>query len=165
MVSVPIRIEGTNMSFDPSMPILATTFRTCLTDSNSTNIELNDLKLNSGNSSYQECQLNASASSTEFALNEHCGDPLVQSFLRTKSINGLTAFPNPVTSATNFQATMVVPEHSVITVFDVLGNCVLTDNSESTLYTFNGSALQRGVYLIKAASATRSISAKIGVVR
>ncbi len=103
---LPITIDGTDMTFDSTMPILKMQFTITISDSAWTDFHIASFELNNGNNTFNKCLLGSTADTGTIGLQFLCGDSVLYNMLRYGSnwslndgivpIRG-TVHPNPVT--------------------------------------------------------------------
>lgn len=161
--TVPITISGSDLSLDPSVPILTAQMRALLTDSTSTAIVISDPVLNGGDFNYR-CTLGIQGDSTQFCMIDLCGDTTIRRFLSTKTLTITSAQPNPSTG----QFTIDIRNTSggvKLTVYDVMGKLV---HSQSGVEGKNGvdlSGLAAGSYILRVSDAKSVVSRMVVIER
>jgi hypothetical protein len=146
----------TEIVLHKDMPLLTLTFSTALTDTIFTPVTMTLLQLNSGDTTYSKCILTSSSQDADFVLQLECGSRTLLDFLKGKMpILTDQSRPNPVTSESNYQATL--PFTSSITgiaefeCFDALGKVVYSqtiyiDKPGKYIAHFDGSKISSGSY-------------------
>jgi len=131
-------------------------FATALSDTINTPVSLSLLSLNGGDVPYLNCILSPASQDADFVLNLECGGRTLIDFMHGKMpIFSGDAHPNPVTSQTNYQASITFTADSKgvaqVSFFDALGKLVQTENitiEEPGKYEahFDGSKISGGNY-------------------
>jgi photosystem II stability/assembly factor-like uncharacterized protein len=157
ITTLPLLLAGTNMQLDPASPPIELTFTARVTDTNSSALNLLHLQLNPGDSDYALCTLGGDIASTTFSLDSECGDPSLEKFLHTGSLQFVSdaAFPDPVTARSNFTSriTFHSPEAGLVSLhlLDALGREVQTTKVDlvspgSGSFVIDGEKLPGGKY-------------------
>jgi hypothetical protein len=157
--TLPIHISGTNLSLDPSTPVLSISLRAMLTDSNTTPITLSNLSLNGGDPSYH-CVLEANLASTNFELSQACGDTTIQHILRKGQLTIESLTPNPTHNTLRVTLTAKSDEPIEVTIFDVLGNPVqqTTQLAPTGTIDWNTRSLMQGSYVLRLHTSIGTVS-------
>ena len=160
--NLPITINGTNMTFDSTTPILKMWFRIMLSDSTTTDFHIASFELNYGDLNFNKCLLGATADTGTIGLRYVCGDSQLYKFLRygaNWSIddgivpeNG-SAHPNPVMegSPISIPFTALRAITVKIEIMDETGSVVysgMNNYSEAgaTSFTIPASTIGSGAY-------------------
>jgi hypothetical protein len=113
-----------------NMPIITLAFETALTDTMTTQVKLASMHLNDNDAYYKNCILATNTRDTTFTLLVRCGEPIVQKFLKGRSIFSIAQHrPNPLTEGSGY--TLKVPVRLEATasikanVFDEQGRPIL----------------------------------------
>jgi photosystem II stability/assembly factor-like uncharacterized protein len=154
---LPITITGNNMTIDSLLPLISVKFRTYLTDTTLSTIELSTIQFNDDNPDYKNCMLSATGNSTTFTQASICGDSTIRSFMMTgKFIDILSIRPNPAKDHVSIEVRSVEKQSIVVEIFDALGN--RHDQFASTLSEGDNvisaslSELPSGSYIVRIAS-------------
>jgi hypothetical protein len=161
------------LSFVASQPIAEFEFIVRLTDTTTTPLFLSDILLNSNDPAYAKCTLGVITAQSSAELTLLCGDSTLREFMRNGNVIGLRiapSFPNPITSQTNFRATLPFSSSSKqeiqLIIVDVIGNVVKTIASEAVkgenIIELDASRLSSGTYYFAISPSTNSFDAVVG---
>jgi hypothetical protein len=126
---LPITIAGNNMTIDSLLPMVSVKFRTFLTDTTLSTIELSTIILNDDNPDYKNCTLSATGNSTTFTQASICGDSTIRSFMQTgKLINILSIRPNPTNADATVSFESFTNDKAHLQLLDELGKVVLEES-------------------------------------
>lgn len=154
----PITITGNNMTIDSLLPMVSVKFRTFLTDTTLSTIELSTINLNDDNPDYKNCTLSATGNSTTFTQASICGDSTIRSFMLTgKLIDILSIRPNPTNEDATVSFESLANDKAQLQLIDELGKVVL----EETLSTKRG-ANEHTIAIPKHWSGTFFVRLQIG---
>ncbi len=160
--TLPILINGANMTFDSATPILSLQFLITLSDSISTNFHIANIALNNGDSTFNKCLLGATLDTGTIDLQFVCGDTELYNLLRYGAnwspFDGIIPinediYPNPVLEGSSvtvpFTALRAVAVK--IEIMDETGLVVYSNRSNypqagATTFTIPGSAIKSGAY-------------------
>jgi hypothetical protein len=162
LVNLPITINGTNMTFDSTTPILKMWFRIMLSDSTTTDFHIASFELNYGDLNFNKCLLGATADTGTIGLRYVCGDSQLYKFLRYGSnwsidegivpANG-SAHPNPVMEGSQISIpfTTLRAVAVKIEILDETGSVVYSGMNSypeagATTFTIPGSTIGSGAY-------------------
>ncbi len=161
------------LTFITGEPIAEFTFIVTLTDTTTTPLFLSDITLNSNDSNYARCTLGLITAQTSAELTLLCGDSTLREFMRSGNVIGLRiapSFPNPITSRTDFKATLPFTSSSKqsirLVIVDVLGKVVKTMTTEATngenSLELDVSSLASGTYHFAISPLSNSSEAVVG---
>jgi photosystem II stability/assembly factor-like uncharacterized protein len=160
--TLPILINGANMTFDSATPILSLQFLITLSDSISTDFHVANIVLNNGDSTFNKCLLGASVDTGTIELQFVCGDTELYNLLRYGAnwspFDGIIPinediYPNPVLEGSSvtvpFTALRAVAVK--IEIMDETGSVIYSDMSNypkagATTFTIPGLAIKSGAY-------------------
>lgn len=118
-----------------NVPIIEFRFVVSLTDTTLSPLFLDGIVLNGNDPDYAKCTLGFLSSSFDLNLSLLCGDSTLREFMRSGKVIGLRTaptFPNPITSRTNYRATLDYTSATANTlrliIVDVKGNTISTEN-------------------------------------
>jgi hypothetical protein len=160
--TLPITINGTNMTFDSATPILKIQFLITLSDSTSTDFHIASFVLNNGDNTFNKCLLGGTADTGSIALQFVCGDTDLYNVLRYGAswtisdgivpISGVV-HPNPVLEGTAISVpfTALRAVAVKIEIMNETGTVVYSNLSNVTqagaaIYTIPGSVMRSGAY-------------------
>ncbi len=160
-------------------PIIEYRFIVTLTDTTTTALFLNNIVLNGNDSVYAKCTLGFISSAFDLSLSLKCGDSILKQFLLDGKVIGLRTsptFPNPITSRSNFKATLDYTSASTNTmmlfIIDGVGNVISRSDVDAkqgkNILTIDAQQLPSGDYhflLSPNASPGEAISGKFVVIR
>jgi photosystem II stability/assembly factor-like uncharacterized protein len=144
-----------------------------LTDTTTTPLFLSNIMLNNNDSVFAKCTLGVITAQTSAELTLLCGDSTLREFMRSGNVIGLRiapSFPNPITSRTNYKATLPFTsstKQSVrLVIVDVLGNIVQTMTAEAlsgkNSLELDAGRLASGTYHFAISSLSNSSEAVVG---
>ncbi len=136
--NLPITINGANMTFDSTTPIVNIKFLISLSDSTSTDFHIASFVLNNGDNNFNKCLLGATADTGTIALRFVCGDTDLYNLLRyganwslTDGIVPSIGAPNPdpvfAGSVINIPFTALRPVSLKIEIMDETGRIVYSN--------------------------------------
>jgi len=132
---LPITITGNNMTIDSLAPMVTVKFRTYLTDTTLSTIELSTITLNDDNPDYKNCTLSAIGNSTTFTQASVCGDSTIRAFIQTgKLIDIVSISPNPTNGNISVAFESFSNNNAQLQLLDELGKVVY----DETLLTKRG---------------------------
>ena len=162
---LPITITSNNMTIDSLLPMVSVKFRTYLTDTTLSTIELSSIQLNDDDTDYKNCTLSATGKSTTFTQASICGDSTIRSFMMTgKLIDILSIRPNPAKDHISIEVNALGKQSVVVEIFDALGN--RQSQFASTLTVGNNvvtaplSKFPSGAYIVRITAGTETTSAR-----
>ena len=122
IAKLPVTITGNNMTIDSLIPMVSVKFRTFLTDTTLSTIELSTIQLNNDDPDYKNCTLSATGNSTTFTQASICGDSTIRSFMQTgKLIDILSIRPNPAKDEVFIEVSSVNEAAATIRIIDIEG--------------------------------------------
>lgn len=137
-------------------PLVYFYYPTTLTDTIITPVALSLLQINDDDTHYLNCILSPASQDGDFVLELECGGRIIMDFLKGKLPLSIgDAHPNPLTSSTNYQATLPftasVPGTVLFECYDALGKRVSEEALEMSKagdYSihFDGSKISGGTY-------------------
>ncbi|HEY6171166.1 MAG TPA: T9SS type A sorting domain-containing protein, partial [Candidatus Kapabacteria bacterium] len=147
-------LTGNNITIDSLLPLVTVRFKTYLTDTTLSTIELSAINLNDDNPDYKNCTLSATGNSTTFTQSSVCGDSSIRSFMKTGTlINIVSINPNPTKSDATITFDLAASGTLQVDVLDVLGNVVKQETLEArqgtTKHTITMSGAAEGVYYVR----------------
>ncbi|HET9135744.1 MAG TPA: T9SS type A sorting domain-containing protein [Candidatus Kapabacteria bacterium] len=161
--TLPVTITGTDISLDSLIPLIDFTFHTFLTDTNSTEIAMTNLKLNNGDPDYANCVLSADTTSTTYKNIYRCTEPILEQFLKTKTVLFITSIrPNPADN--NIEVGLLSPseEAAELDCVNALGNVcfsqkIILKQGNSSLPVLV-KELPSGLYVLRIRTATQTVT-------
>lgn len=144
-----------------------------LTDTTTTPLFLSNIMLNNNDTVFAKCTLGVITAQTSAELTLLCGDSTLREFMRSGNVIGLRiapTFPNPITSRTNYKATLPFTSSSKqdvrLVIVDVLGNVVKTMTAEAlsgkNSFVLDASDLSSGTYHFAISPISNSSEAVVG---
>ena len=160
---LPITINGTDMTFDSTTPILNMQFLIMLSDSLSTDFHIASFVLNNGDNTFNKCLLGATIDTGTIGLQFVCGDTEIYNVLRYGTnwspddgivpISEAVVYPNPVLegSAITVPFTALRAVAVKIEIMDETGSVVYSNlnnvpQAGAAIYTIPGTAIRSGAY-------------------
>jgi hypothetical protein len=161
------------ITFTANSPIAEFTFIVSLTDTTTTPLYMSDIILNSNEPNYAKCTLGIITAQSSAELTLLCGDSTLREFMRSGNVIGLSiapSFPNPITSRTDFKATLPFTSSTKqsirLVIVDALGNVVKTMTAEAqsgeNSLTLDASSLASGTYHFAISALSNSSEAVVG---
>jgi hypothetical protein len=146
--SLPIIIIGTNISFDPSVPIGTLNFETMLTDTIHTTLALTDAIANPSDGSYASCVLSLTSDSTPFQLDLACGDSTILVAWNSGQPFSIESIqPNPASSS--IEINLLSSSSVTYTLFDALGRSILSNTALGQKIDIDVSSVSAGIYYLR----------------
>lgn len=144
-----------------------------LTDTTTTPLFLSNIMLNNNDSVFAKCTLGVITAQTSAELTLLCGDSTLREFMRSGNVIGLRiapSFPNPITSHTNYKATLPFTSSTKqgvrLVIVDALGNVVKTTIAEAmsgkNSLELDATTLASGTYHFAISSLSNSSEAVVG---
>ena len=162
-----------------NVPIIEFKFIVRLTDTTLSSLFLDGISLNGNDPNYAKCSLGFLSSFFDLDLTLRCGDSTLREFMRNGKVIGLRiapTFPNPITSRTNYRASLEYTSASANTmklvIANVRGNIISSENivakQGSNILTIDAGRFASGDYyflLSPISSAGEAVSGKFVVDR
>ncbi len=126
IATLPLTLTGTDMTIDKNAPLVTVKFKTYLTDTTLSTIELSAIQLNNNDATYKNCTLSATGNSTTFTQASICGDSTIRNYLVTGNLPLFISslHPNPTTGDVTVDFTSLLEREATLEVLDDLGRVV-----------------------------------------
>ncbi|HEY6172073.1 MAG TPA: choice-of-anchor D domain-containing protein, partial [Candidatus Kapabacteria bacterium] len=181
MRTLPAKLETQNyllqgspyIVLEKDKPFAEFRFVVSLTDTTTTPLFMSNIMLNNNDTVFSRCTLGIITAQTSAELTLLCGDSTLREFMRSGNVIGLRiapSFPNPITSRTNYKATLPFTSSSKqmirLVIVDVLGNVVKTVTAEAqsgkNTLELDASQLASGTYHFAISPLSNSSEAVVG---
>jgi hypothetical protein len=154
IAQLPISISANNMIIDSLLPLITVKFRTYLTDTTISTLELSSIQLNNDDPDYKNCTLSATGNSTTFTQASVCGDSSIRAFMVTgKLIDILSIRPNPANEDVTIDFNSSIKGHATLQIIADIGDVSFEENLEvaqnQNSHEVSLSSLQRGTFFIR----------------